>query len=193
MSADAIRDEQLVENVLTWSGMRWVHVIRMGKPVEIGNWMKMIPPECVNLFSDRAWYEKELDIHHLGLTWQHRGLVTIEKKLVERTFEGIEEDWVGAMWYIEDGGTLSEGADWAACLHRLRLGRWPDVCLVREIPKGAPERFEIEGLNKRKYGLPSAMRLLKMEWLPRRFVVAGNYSSSSFYERDEKEVVYEGG
>ncbi len=134
----------------------------MGKPVELDNWIEQVPGEALGLVTAARRHEAELDIYHLWVLWHAREIINF-------VLPDGQQIW-GALWWIGKEESVSWCADLAANLYVKRTGQQPDQVWIRERPKGAPEEVKVDITGQGSI----ALRLIEVEWIPKRFVIAVN-------------------
>lgn len=154
-------DEKLIENSISRFGLRTLDVIRYDKPVNVSPWLKLVPGEGISLTMVARKIETELGIYHAVIVWNAREMVEFEQAPIK----------YGALWYIDKGERMSEAIEMASSLFKLRTGRYPTKCWVSELPKDAPDVFEVEGFENDPP--KKAVQLRMASWVPERFVCAG--------------------
>ena len=151
--------ETLVLNDLTIYGLRRMHVVRMGKPVELDNWRDQVPGEATEVTVART-HEADLDVHHLWLVWNGREIVNF-------VLPDGREVW-GALWWITE--SVSWSTDLAANLYVMKTGQLPSEVWMSELPKGATDEITVDITGQGELSL----KLVKVDWVPKRFVIAVN-------------------
>lgn len=154
--------ETLVLNDLTACGLRRMHIVRMGAPVQLDNWIDQVPGEAINLLKVACTHEQDLDVHHLWMVWNAREMVNFI--LPDR------QQVLGTLWWIEKGESVRWSTDLAANLYVLKTGRMPDQVWIRERPKAATDEIEVDITRQGVITL----RLDTKLWIPTRFVIVVN-------------------
>ena len=153
-------DETVVKNGLSVYGLRQVHVIRMGKPVERENWLHLLPVEIDWHDVTMAEYlDKGMGIHHLWINWHAREMIQIKYP------DGRPE--ISFWWWIGTMG-VRLSTDCAATVYRRKIGKWPERVMIGKLPKGAQEGALIEA---RDMGDRTEIPLRVADWVPSKFVV----------------------
>lgn len=157
---DDMSDETVVLNDISRYGMRRVHVMRMGKPVEREQYIcNMLPVEYdLDDLILAEYRDAAVDVYHLWLHWHAREMVTL------RYGDGRRSE-VSCWWWM---GKMNVrlAADCAATVYRRKMGRWPDRVLISKLPKWA------EGhINAMDMGEAVQLQLVAEEWVPEKFVV----------------------
>ena len=156
--------EVMVENDLTEFGLRRVHVMAMGKPVELDNYLEYIPVDALDA-QQASYQEEDTGTWHLWLYWSAREVVTLRIGSPHGD-AGSARPVKAGMWFVEKGGRMSWGIDLAATMYRLRLGRWPERALVRKLPEGTPSTMRVaDGSGETTLAVEAAA------WVPEQFVV----------------------
>lgn len=152
-------DEVLVENVISNYGLRQVHVIRQGNPVDALPWSEMVPEDAWELKNLYAIHEEELDVHHLYVVWNARELVDLSKRAGAPLRYGV-------LWFIAPGETVSWAVELAACRYERIFHRWPTRAWMLKVDAAYPEEILLD-----------CGELLKLEqgaWMPQeRYVCVG--------------------
>ncbi len=151
---------ELIENTLSSYGLRWMHVVNMGKPVDRELWISQAPFYAAGL-QTQIQYERGLDVHHLRIWWHAREPIVLQC---------TDDGWNGRqvlLWYIERGQTLREAAMYAGLAYLEVFGRWPNTALVARRPQGAPGTFELWADETERV----EAQLIEAEWVPRNFLV----------------------
>jgi len=154
-------DETLIENSISRFGLRTLDIMRYGRAVSTYPWFDMVPGEAKSLVQCSRRFEQELGVHHLMITWNAREMVEFADCPIQH----------GALWWIAKGERMSEAIDMAASLFKLRTGRYPTKCWVKELPKDAPDSYVIEGFSNDPPEKPIILRMAS--WVPERFVCVG--------------------
>lgn len=159
-------EEVLIENSLSMLGLRTLHIMRMGGPVNLDHWLELAPCVCRELVQAYRSEEKELGVHHLTLFWPTREITRF------RYPDGSQAD--GVMWHIGKSwydpaklASLREAADWAAMTYQMAFGCKPTRCLVGKIAEGWKMEFEVEGDGAG----PIQLQLVEEAWVPKSFIV----------------------
>lgn len=163
-------DEVMVENSLSRYGLRTLHVMRMGGPVNVDRWLEMVPVVCRETVQVYREMEGGLGVHHLSLYWPAREVTRLVYPEDLRQVDGVFW-WIGkSMYEPEKTASIREAADWAAMTYRMAYGRQPERCLVREILAGwkmaSGDPFEVEG-----DGQTIKLQLTEEPWIPKGFLV----------------------
>jgi hypothetical protein len=158
-------DEKVISDLIFWTGLHRVEVIRFGRPVDEDAAAKTLVPdvsqESVTMFD---WIEdpEGLKLYHLYVNWKERGAVDFSK---------IKDCPIryGILWYIDKGESISFSADVAATVHKRSFGCMPSASWVRRLPAKAQTVIEVgEGDDH------MMLELRTGDWVPERFVVVGN-------------------
>jgi len=118
---------EIVENELLETGVRVMHVLRMGAPVELDAFLDVVPPFGRETLVSWADEEAMLGVHHLWLVWNVRELMD------GRVY-----------WWLRPGETLRDGIHEAATLFCVETGDWPEVAWVRAMPSGGQVEVEVD-------------------------------------------------
>lgn len=153
--------EKLIENSISRLGLRTLDIIAYGRAVNVTPWLMYVPDEAVDLMRVIRREEAEIGIQHAILVWNAREMVEFVDAPIR----------FGVMWWIGKGERMSFCIDLAASYYKKLTGLYPMKCWVNELPKGAPDEMEIEGLT----GDPptQALKLRIAGWVPQRYVVVG--------------------
>ena len=154
-------EETLIENSLSRLGMRTLDIMRYGKPVNSDPWLLMVPGEAREHAVIYRRVEPGLNMHHMLITWNAREMVEMQNTPLR----------FGVWWWIENGERMSHAIDMAASLFKIRTGEYPTRCWVKELPKNAPDSYEIEGFSNEPPTKPVTLRMA--DWIPERFVCVG--------------------
>lgn len=154
-------DAEVVENRLTDKGMRWLHVVRMGAPVDAAAWLEQVCYYSRELVEHQVQHEQGLDLHHLRMWWPARELVTISGGA--NGLDGRQ----ALLWKIDRGQSLRDAILYAGIAYLDETGRWPGVALVQAIPEGATERVMVYEDSDELHDV----RLAVLESLPRGFIL----------------------
>ena len=168
-------DEKVISDLIFWTGLHRVELIRFGRPVDEDAAVKELVPdvsqESITMFD---WIEdpEGLKLHHLFVNWKERGAVDFSQ--IREVQEGAGASPArtmpnfGILWWIAPGESLSFSADVAATVHKRSFGCMPSAAWVRRLPAGAPNVIEVgEGDDH------VMLELRVGEWVPERFVVVG--------------------
>ena len=68
---------EVLGNSISAQGMRWLHVVQMGQPVDQDYWLSRINHYCLAQMETQTEYEKVLDLHHLRMWWPARRRVLV--------------------------------------------------------------------------------------------------------------------
>jgi hypothetical protein len=132
-------DEIILIDDLTPDGLRRLHVMQMGEPVKVENWITRVPMASIHTCHSTDWVEKEIGMHHLLLFWKPREMVALRHPSTSSGREAQETPVEVVMWWIDvkAGDTIRKCADDAACLFSL-LHTWlPTKAAVRKLPTSA--------------------------------------------------------
>lgn len=170
-------EEMLIENELSRFGLRTIHVMRMGGPVNVERWLELSPVVCRDAVQCYRSVEKELGVHHLFLFWPTRE-ITRFKYSTGQIQDGVMW-WIGKSWYeTEKTASIREAADWATMTYQMAFLRSPTRCLVGKILEGwnmkSGSCFEIEGDPDKNIGTGGQaikLELVEEPWIPRGFLV----------------------
>ena len=177
-------DQTVVSDLIFWTGLHRVEVIRFGKPVdEAAAAQRLVPGRCRESVTMFDWVEDEkgLNLHHLYVNWKERGAVDYSGEEWARHAVPLR---YGVLWYIAPGESLSFSADVAADLYRQRFGVMPSAAWVRKMPRGSIDRTPLARTNsdarvhKNRVSVGEGadagfVELMVGEWVPERFVVVG--------------------
>jgi hypothetical protein len=158
-----VNEGELIENMISYQGLRGAHVICYGKPVDADAWINQICPDYAQELVHRmVWIEKALGMHHLRFWWNARQVLEFDKR-----FEAPVR--YGVLWYIAKGESLSFAVDLAATLYHRTFGRMPSTAWITKLPKDAAEFIEVIDQD-----CLMRVELATGEWVPgNRFVVVG--------------------
>jgi len=152
---------EVLENSMSSHGMRWLHVVQMGQPVNMDTWLSQINHYCLALVETQTEYEQDLDMHHLRLWWPAREVITAQGG----------PDWLNGrkalLWKIAKGQVLREAVMFAGIAYLDLVGRWPKVALVQKIPEMATERVLVYADSEERV----EVKLEAIPTLPRGFVL----------------------
>jgi hypothetical protein len=145
-------DEIVLRSSISMSGMRNLHIVRVGAEVDQGYWLEQVPGQCRGLEQKFSWREGEITVrHHLMIWWPCRyELVKGAERGVMVVTRLINGDRVGEV-VINAAMTLWAGVD-----------RWPAQAVMREWPANMPESLELGG---------SEIRLVAAGWALNRCVI----------------------
>ena len=155
------QEETLVENSISRLGLRTLDIIRYGRAVNVYPWFELVPGEARQSVVIYRRFEEGLNMHHELITWNAREMVE---------FQGCPLRY-GVLWWIAPKERMSEAIEMAASLYKLRTGEYPTRCWVSELPKDAPESYEIEGFSNDPPSKPVTLRMAG--WVPERYVCVG--------------------
>lgn len=158
---------EVLENSISAEGMRWLHVVQMGQPVDQEYWLGTICQYSLALVERQTQYEEDLDLHHLRLWWPAREPVTICGG------PGWLNDQRAVLWRVEKGQMLREAVMYAGVAYLDLIGRWPSVALVQSLPAGATERVLVYADSDERV----EVTLEVWETLPRGFVLMAERSA----------------
>ncbi|PKN97986.1 MAG: hypothetical protein CVU42_13770 [Chloroflexi bacterium HGW-Chloroflexi-4] len=165
-------DESVVSNIIFWTGLHRVEIIRFAQPVDEDYWVKkLVPDRCMETYTCFDWVEdpKGLKLNHLYVNWKERGAVDFSTWLGI----GLPDDLIppvkkAVLWYGEPGEGLYFSIDMAATLHKRAYGVMPSTAWVRTQPLKAKKRIDVgEGADQ------GTVELMNGLWVPERFVVVG--------------------
>ena len=163
-------EEVLVLNDLTEYGLRRMHVVSMGRPVERDVWLERVPGEAIEHVNCIQTKEEGLDVWHLWVVWNCREMVTVSPALTPAlSQEGEGATRKGVLWYVGKGIPVSFAVEVGAEVYGRTVGRWPGVCLARSWPKEAPELYWWKPGNGTWGSVDVALAVA--EWVPQGFVV----------------------
>lgn len=169
-----MNDEIVVFNdVNIYTGMRVLLVKRPIRPVEMDKWIELVPePVRGKMLFDEFEIEQGAFVwHYLRMDWITRELIGFE--IGDSRLAGIE-DWKATVkvnggeaipavgWTLESGERMSGAIRSAAELYWGAIGKYPQVTLVRNLPKDAPKKLMVDN---------SEIRLLARDWIWRGMVV----------------------
>jgi len=140
--------EELIENSLSELGLRTMHIVSTGEPVDLNNWYQKVPDGGKRYLLKDTDHEEALDVYHLWLYWNACEPVNIEKN-------GSKQPAV--IWYL---GLLDEIND--TVLSALD-------CFKR-VYGVDPEKI----LTKKKESIPElefpTPEIKEAEWVPKRYL-----------------------
>lgn len=156
----------IVSNEIDECGLRVVHALNMGQPVDMGRLIQEACPdharESVRYF--HVW-EEALKLDHAYLFWGARQVVDIDARFAAPVR-------FAALWWIGQGQSLSFSIDLAATLYFRTLGRMPSTAWVQKLPKGAGEAVQVQDLSGK--GRTAPVKVEAASWvMGPRFVVVG--------------------
>jgi hypothetical protein len=154
-------DSEVIENTISAQGMRWVHIIRMGEPVDQEMWLARVPYYSRELVQVQRQYETGLDLHHLRLWWPAREPV----KLIN--VPGGEDGKTVLLWSLDKGQSLREAAIYAGVAYLSYFNLWPNLVRFARLPAGATETIDIFQMASEHI----IARLVDTEWVPKQFLV----------------------
>jgi hypothetical protein len=154
-------DEMVVLNELDCGGMRTVHVMRQGRPVEREHWLETVTAPGLDSLWVRVDDEKALGVHHLWMFWMAREVVRCAKL-----------DGVGMMWWMDRQPVrtaLTRAAEWLWG----ETGLDGNVGLIQKAPAAAPRGPDGKMLPVKLtiLGEERELALREASWVPRDFVV----------------------
>jgi hypothetical protein len=167
-------DEIVVFNdVNIYTGMRALLVKRAIQPVEVGKWLEVVPePMRGKVLFDEFEIEQGAFVwHYLRMDWMTREFIGFEigdSRLAaiegwEATVKVNGGEAVPAVgWTLESGERMSGAIRSAAELYWGTIGKYPQVTLVKSLPKDAPKTLKVDD---------SEIRLLVRDWMWRGMVV----------------------
>ncbi len=126
-------DEVILRNSISMSGMRNLHVVRVGAEGDQGFWLEQIPGQCRGLEQKFAWSEGEMTVrNHLMIWWpcRYEPVRVVERGWVVIT-RLVRGDRIGEI--VVNGATTC----WAW------LDHWPVQAVMREWPENAPESLDL--------------------------------------------------
>lgn len=165
--------EVVVQDDCSRLGLRVVHVMRMGAPVEVEEYLGMVPGVAMETAHWIRREERELGVHHLYLMWKAREGVRILTPWPPLPFsaksgEGVK--WVEAVvWWVAPGETLREAAKAAAGEFWVKWGRKADTVWVKKLATEGTEDTEVR--EKRVEGYEGELVVREAEWMMPRFVM----------------------
>lgn len=162
----------VISNVVFWTGLHRVEVIRFGQAVDEELWIKkLVPDRCLETVTCFDWVEEPgtLNLHHLFINWKQRGAVRYSSwKDAELPNELVPPVDRAVLWNVEPGEGLYFSIDVAATLYKHVFGEMPSAAWVRMLPRGSKKKIEVgEGEDQ------GFLELMTGEWVPERFVVVG--------------------
>jgi len=95
--------------------------------------LEKVPFEALHLVKTWERVEVGLGVHRFFLWWPCREVGM------------LASGQMGALWFVEQGQTMSQAAVNAAIAYWLVTESWPSRMLVRELPKGAPGVVAVPG------------------------------------------------
>lgn len=152
--------EMMLHNDISSYGLRRVHVVQMGAPVDATNWLGVIPDAADDLARSHRWVEEPLGIHHLLILWPAREVVHLV---------GEPEEWRGTdvlLWKLGKGESIRDGSIQAAVTYLEYFERWPDRVGVRSLPEKAADFVAYKGENE-----TVVIRPAKVSWAPAGFLI----------------------
>ena len=129
-------DEILVENAISQYGLRQMHVIRQGRPVDPHPWVERVPDDARDLVGLYQVREDALDMYHLYVVWNARELVDLGKTKAPLRY--------GVIWFVADGETASWTIEVAACAYERIMKRWPTVAWMQKVPVSYPKKLTLD-------------------------------------------------
>jgi len=152
-------DVVVVENALLKTGLRRVHLMRMGTKIDPTPWIDLLVPGEAWDFLSLVERMDEIGMWHLNMAWNAREMVLVSVP-VEKLI-GVREV---ALWWPGKGVTVREAIDLAACLVKMKTGRVPKTAWMRKLPKGATELVDTDA---------GPVRLCEAYWVPMKYVAVG--------------------
>ena len=126
-------EEVILRNSISMSGMRNLHVVRVGKAVDRARWLAGLPGQCLGLESHFAWMEGEvIKRHHLMIWWPCR------LELVEGKERGMM-----VITRLIKGDRIGEVIMAAALTFWAATDRWPHQAVMQKFPAKTPDYMEI--------------------------------------------------
>lgn len=126
--------DQVLNDSLSLDGIRRLHILQMGSPVDLSRWIGRVPVVCEGMLARTSWVEEALGVWHLLLVWRARELVTLQAP----GMAGLP----AVMWGIDrmvrrskDGKrhgpqTVRQAIDEAACYFELMTGELANLAIV---------------------------------------------------------------
>jgi hypothetical protein len=118
-----MNDETVLLNDLSLYGLRRVHVIRMGQPVDMERWLMLMTEDEVCSLQRMEYEDKGMGVWHLRLWWHYKGPVTGSQP--------------GILWHLSKGERVSECVRRGAELHLAFFERWPVKAMIGKLPNGS--------------------------------------------------------
>jgi hypothetical protein len=156
-----MNDSEVIENTISVQGMRWMHVIRMGEPVDQDVWLARVPDYSLSLVQVQRQYETGLDLHHLRLWWPAREPVRLFNAA------GLLDGTTVLLWSLDKGQSLREAAIYAGVAYLAYFNRWPNLARFAKLPEGATETIDIYQTAEEHV----TARLVESGWVPKQFLV----------------------
>ncbi|MBE3142543.1 MAG: hypothetical protein IMZ61_01260 [Planctomycetes bacterium] len=158
-----MNDSEVIENTISAQGMRWLHVIRMGEPVDQEMWLARVPDYSLSLVQMQRQYETGLDLHHLRLWWPAREPVRLFNA------PGLVDGTTVLLWSLDKGQSLREAAIYAGVAYLSYFNRWPNLARFAKLP---PEGRGVETIDiYQSEEEHVTARLVETGWVPKQFLV----------------------
>lgn len=161
-------DETVMEDVITSRGLRTLHIMRRGQPVNPFAWAQKwidakVPEECQSK-DLLQWHvtregDPALDYWHLTLYWNAREMIEFGRGWQDAALR------YGVLWYIAPGESVTPAAKTAATLYVIHTGRIATGLWLRHEPAHKPTRVETD------YG--PLQVVTGQDWVPERYLVVG--------------------
>jgi hypothetical protein len=156
-----MNDSEVIENTISVQGMRWMHVIRMGEPVDQEMWLARVPDYSLSLVQVQRQYEPGLELHHLRLWWPAREPIRLFNA------PGLVDGTSVLLWSLEKKQGLRDAARYAGVAYLDYFGRWPDLVRFAKLPEGATETIDIYQTEEEHV----TARLVETGWVPKQFLI----------------------
>ena len=147
---------KLVDSSITNKGVRKARMVKMGNPITKQEWVAFVPGEVVlSSVALHERYDRELDVHHLEVSWMAREMVRKENNVLVYW-------WLGGM-------SIGFGLECAASLFCEETGKMPDSGLVKSLPKKYEPMVGVE-----YKGQIGSVKVGVADWVPWGFVVVAS-------------------
>lgn len=172
--------EMVVQDALSLDGIRRLHVMRMGGPVDLARWMERVPVIAEATLARVTWQEEALGVHHLQLVWRARELVNLQiggMGLLPAVMWGIDRMVRRGQGGKKQGPqTVRQAIDEAAGYYELMTGELPSMAMVAssygEMVAQIKERLHGEPVYSMRWDHPTQGRqanelvIRLAEWAP---------------------------
>jgi len=157
-------NEEILINDASHAWLRRVHVVGMGGPPSLDEWLTRLPGVCMDTLTVMRYEENDLGLHHLWLWWKPRETVFLR-------FPDGQTKLAVAWWIGSD--SFRKAAENAATQYFLDMGYDGHLCLTRILPKRAPrnEHDQPLPLEITSLGLTMQLVLREARWVPRGYLV----------------------
>lgn len=129
------REGVILENTVSPSGLRWLHVMRSSAPVDRDAWINFLPPHALETLQVYSFEERDLRMHHLEMWWWVRE--PCYHNTVGKRVDGL-------LWWYK-GQRLSAVLEYLLGWYVVYFGTWPNRAAVKQLPPGAPAVAKVTG------------------------------------------------